>query len=105
MRLVAIAALAIACGKPAKPRSTTTLVVNVTEGGKPVAARVLLFSAPNTAVHIGTTDLFGQRQGAGACAIAPGVLGSWDGLILAHGTGEVPIGVDTCVPSPGIKYG
>jgi hypothetical protein len=105
MRLVAIAALAIACGKPAKPRSTTTLAINVTEAGRPVGARVLLFDAQNQPVHIGTIDLFGRRQGAGACAIAPGVLGSWDGLILAYGSAEVPIGADACVPSPAIKYG
>jgi hypothetical protein len=105
MRGLAIAALAIACGKPAKPRSTTTLVLEVTEAGKPVAARVLLFDAQNQPVHIGQIDLYGKRQGAAACAIAPGVLGSWDGLILAYGSGEVPIGVDTCVPSPAIKYG
>src|SRR5690349_19360962 len=97
MRLVAIAALAIACGKPAKPHSTTTLVLNVTDGGKPVAARVLLFDAQNQPVHIGSLDLFAPkflRQGATACAIAPGVVGSWDGLILAYGSGEVAIGVD-----------
>jgi hypothetical protein len=105
MKWLAIAALAIACGKPAKPRSTTTLVVNVTEAGKPVGARVLLFDAKQQPVHIGSIDLFGARQGAGACAIAPGVLGSWDGLILAYGSGEVPIGVDACVPSPAIEYG
>jgi hypothetical protein len=105
MRLVAIAVLAIACGKPAKPRSTTTLAVTVTDGGKPVGARVLLFDQANQPVQIGTIDLFGKRQGAGACSIAPGVLGSWDGLILAYGAGEVPVGVDTCVPSPAIKYG
>jgi hypothetical protein len=105
MRLVAIAALAIACGKPAKPRSTTTLAINVTEAGRPVGARVLLFDAQNQPVHIGTIDLFGRRQGAGACAIAAGVVGSWDGLIVAYGSGEVPIGVDPCVPSPAIKYG
>src|SRR5690349_17515705 len=105
MRLVAVAALAIACGKPDPPRSTTTLVVNITDGGKPVAARVLLFAAPASPVHIGTIDLWGARQGGGACSIAPGVLGTWDGLIFAYGSGEVPIGVDPCVPSSAIKYG
>src|SRR5262245_8250597 len=106
MKWLAIAALAIACGKPAKPRvSTTTLAVSVTDMGTPVGARVLLFDAQNQPVHIGTIDLFGRRQGAGACSIAPGVLGSWDGLILAYGVGEVPIGHDACVPSPAIPYG
>jgi hypothetical protein len=105
MRLVAIAALAIACGKPAKPRSTTTLVIHVTDAGHAVGARVLLFDDKNQPVHVGTIDLFGRRQGAGACVIAPGVLASWDGLVLGYGTAEVPIGVDACVPSPAIKYG
>ncbi len=105
MRWVAIAALAIACGKPAKPRSTTTLAVTITDGKKPVAARVLLFDAKNQPVQMGTIDLFGRRQGAAACVIGAGVLGTWDGLIFAYGSGEVPIGVDTCVPSPAIKYG
>ena len=108
MRLGAIVAIALAvgaCGKREKPRSTTTLVVNVTEAGKPVGARVLLFDDKGEPVHMGTIDLFGKRQGATACAIAPGVLGSWDGIILAYGSGEIPIGVDKCVPSPAIKYG
>jgi len=101
----AIALAVVACGKRAKPASTTALAITVTEGGKPVAARVLLFDAFGLPVHIGTIDLYGKRQGAGACAIAPGVVGSWDGLILAYGTAEVPIGVDACVPSPAIPYG
>jgi hypothetical protein len=108
MRLVAIAAVATTsactCDRD-KPRSTTTLALAVTDGGTPVAARVLLFDAQDQPVRIGTIDLFGSRQGAGACAIAPGVLGTWDGLILAYGSGEVPVGVDTCVPSPAIPYG
>ncbi len=105
MRLVAVAALAIACGKPDPPRSTTTLAITVTDGGKPVAARVLLFDASGQPVHIGRIDLFGMRQGAGACSIAPGAIGTWDGLVLAYGSAEVPIGVDACVPSPAIPYG
>jgi hypothetical protein len=108
MRIAALVAIACAmagCHKREKPRSTTTLAVTVTDAGKPVGARVLLFDAQGEPVHIGTIDLFGKRQGAGACSIAPGVLGSWDGLILAYGSAEVPIGVDTCVPSPAIPYG
>ncbi len=103
--IVAIACALAGCPKREKPRSTTTLAITVTDVGKPVGARVLLFDAQNQPVHIGTIDLYGKRQGAGACAIAQGVLGSWDGLILAYGSAEVPIGVDTCVPSPAIKYG
>jgi hypothetical protein len=37
--------------------------------------------------------------------IAPGVIGSWDGLVLGYGTGEVPVGADACSPSPAIAYG
>jgi hypothetical protein len=100
-----VLAVLLACGKPAKPRSTTTLAVTVTDGGKPVGARVLLFDGKGEPVHIGAIDLYGKRQGGAACAIAPGVVGSWDGLILAYGTAEVPIGADTCAPSPAIPYG
>ncbi|HEY5933117.1 MAG TPA: hypothetical protein VIU61_00700, partial [Kofleriaceae bacterium] len=109
---LALAALAIAGGvlvwklaanRPAT--STTTLVLRVTANGAPVGARVLLFDAAGEPVHMGNIDLFGQRQGAAACAIAPDVIGSWDGIILARGAGEVPVGADRCVPSPAIRYG
>lgn len=103
---VALAVVGAAgCERRAKATSTTTLVVHVTDRGKPVAARVLLFDDKNQPVHIGSIDLFGKRQGAAACPIADAVVGSWDGLILGHGMAEVPIGVDSCVPSPAIKYG
>lgn len=95
----------VACGKPAKPRSTTTLAITVTDQGRPVGARVLLFDSSGQPVRIGTIDLYGKRQGAAACAIGPSVVGSWDGIILADGTAEVPVGVDACVPSPAIRYG
>src|SRR6185436_9366106 len=32
-------------------------------------------------------------------------VGSWDGLILARGAGEVPVGADGCGSSPAIPYG
>jgi hypothetical protein len=90
---------------PAPPRvSTTTLVVRVTDRGRPVGARVLLLAGEQP-LRIGTLDLWGERQTTTACAIAPGVLGSWDGLILARGAGEIPVGVDACAPSPAIPYG
>jgi hypothetical protein len=85
--------------------STTTLVVRVTDRGAPVAARVLLRDAAGQPLHMGNLDVYGKRQGAAACAIAPGVIGSWDGLILAYGAAEVPVGDDACVPSPAIPYG
>jgi hypothetical protein len=89
---------------PPRPVSTTTLAVRVTDRGTPVGARVLLFAGQDP-LRIGTLDLYGTRQTTTACAIAPGVLGSWDGLILARGAGEIPIGVDDCAPSPAIPYG
>jgi hypothetical protein len=87
------------------PRSTSTLAVRVTDRGAPVAARVLLLDARGAPLHMGNLDLYGRRQGATACAIAPGVVGSWDGLILGYGVAEVPVGVDRCAPSPAIPYG
>ena len=85
--------------------SSTVLVLRVTDRGTPVGARVLLFDAAGTAVHMGNIDLYGKRQGAAACVIAPGVIGSWDGIILATGAADVPVGADSCVPSPAIPYG
>jgi hypothetical protein len=108
LAVIALIACGSACGsRRTRAKSTTTFVVRVTDGvnGPPVAARVLLLDATETPLHIGGLDLYGKRQGGAACAIAPGVIGSWDGLILGDGTGEVPIGVDTCTPSPGIPYG
>jgi len=86
-------------------RSTTTLAVRVTDRGAPVAARVLLVDARGAPLRMGNLDLYGRRQGSAACAIAPGVVGSWDGLILGYGVAEVPIGFDRCVPSPAVPYG
>lgn len=90
---------------PSGRRSTTTFAVRVTDRGVPVAARVVLRDGRGEALHMGNLDLYGRRQGAAACVIAPGVVGSWDGLILGYGAGEVPVGVDRCVPSPAIPYG
>jgi hypothetical protein len=101
--------MAVVCGgcdKRAKLVSTTTLVVRVSHDGVPVAARVLLIDERGQPLRIGSLDLYGARQGGAACAIAPAVVGSWDGLILAHGVAEVPVGGgDACVPSPAIPYG
>ena len=108
-------ALAIGCGKRerAKPPadaaapkiSTTTFSPRVTANGAPVGARVLLVDAKGQPLHMGNLDVYGKRQGAAACAIATGVIASYDGIILARGEGDVPVGVDTCVPSPAIPYG
>lgn len=103
--LAALAVLAACRGEPA--RSTTTLVLAVTDRatGQPVGARVLLWDADGEPVRIGRLDLYDQRQGASACPIAPGVIGSWNGLIVARGGGEIPVGKDACSPSPAIRYG
>jgi hypothetical protein len=106
--VVGVGALAIAWwayARLAAPRASTTLVVRVTHRGEPVGARVLLLDAAGEPLRIGSLDLFGARQGATACRIAPGVVGSWDGLILGNGLGEVPIGRDRCTPSPAIPHG
>jgi hypothetical protein len=105
VRALAIAMLVAACGKGEPARSTTTLVLDVRDGAANVGARVLLFAADGEPVRIGRLDLYKQRQALTACPIAPGVIGSWNGLVLATGTGEVPIGVDACTPSPAIPYG
>ena len=104
---VAVAVACAACGHREAPpsRSTTTLALQVTANGVPVGARVLLFDHTGAAVHVGNLDLYGRRQGASACEIAPGVVASWDGLILGYGRAEVPIGHDACTPSPAIPYG
>jgi hypothetical protein len=90
---------------PTEPRSTTTLALRVTDRGTPVAARVLLLDVRGAPLRMGNLDLYARRQGAAACAIAPGVVGSWDGLILGYGVADVPVGADPCVPSPAIPYG
>lgn len=111
--LVAAAAIAAALvvrrrpprAPPADQRSTTTLALRITDRGAPVAARVVLIDARGVPLHMGNLDLYGRRQSAAACAIAPAVVGSWDGLILGRGIAEVPVGADHCVPSPAIPYG
>ena len=92
--------------RPARSsRSSTTLVLRITDRGTPVGARVLLFARDGAPLRMGSIDLYGKRQGAAACPIAPGVVGSWDGLIVGRGAGEVPVGGDSCRPSPAIPYG
>jgi hypothetical protein len=90
-RLLLVVMLA-ACGHRTEPQPTTRLDVRVTDRGKPVAARVLLFDAAHQPLRFGTLDLYGKRQATTAIAFAPGVLGTWDGIILAYGAASLPIG-------------
>lgn len=101
-RLLLLAVVAACSHKPAP--GSTTLVLRVTDGATPVGARVLLLDAKQQPVRFGKLDLYGQRQGASACAIAPSVVGSWDGIILADGTGELPIGTQGCARIPYGRY-
>jgi hypothetical protein len=76
-------------------------VIRVTDHDVPVGARVLLLDDAGTPLHIGAIDKYGERQSAGACEFAPGVIGTWDGIVLAYGRGEVPVDGDHCA----IPYG
>ena len=97
MKLVALLAIAlVACGHKTTPKSTTTLVLHVTDHAQLVAARVLLFDAQGQPVRFGTLDLYGKRQATTAVPFQRGVLGTWDGILLGYGEGEIPIG--TSVP-------
>ena len=92
----ALVLLLVACGHKAAPKSTTTLDVRITDHGKPVAARVLLFDDAHQPVRFGTLDLYARRQATTAVAFSPGVLGTWDGIIVAYGAAALPIG--TVIP-------
>ena len=89
VRALAIALVVAACGRAP---SSTKLSIKVTDHGMPVGARVLLLDGAGNALHIGVLDKYGQRQSAGAREFAPGVIGTWDGIVLAYGTGDVPVG-------------
>lgn len=95
----------------APPRPTsTTLVVTITdgEGGPPLPGRVLLTDSAGNVLRIGTKDMFGGLdQDRGFCDLAPGVIGTWDGIALPDGTGEMAVGEnDRCDPTgPAIPFG
>ena len=116
VRAFALACVVVACGKgdgakkppdakPAPKVSTTAFAPRVTANGKPVGARVLLVAENGEPLRMGNLDVFGKRQGGAACVIAPDVIASYDGIILGRGVGLIPVGADTCVPSPAIPYG
>jgi hypothetical protein len=85
-----------------------TFSITVTDGvgGPPVPARVLLWDGDEP-VRWGKNELYGGvRQAKGACEPAPGVLGTWNGLVLANGQGRIPVGAagGTCEPLPAGRY-
>ncbi len=97
--LFIVAAAAVACQH--QPPSTTSLDLRVTADGAPIAARVLLVDDLGNPVRIGRIDLYGQRQGAAACVFAPGVTGTWDGIVVAAGSADIPVGDDGLRPVAG----
>jgi hypothetical protein len=116
LRLAAVAtaigaaaiAVAVLVRKPdSASRGPTSLSIRITDRatGRPIAGRVLLFDSAGEPVHIGRLDMYTKRQALGACPIAPGVIGSWDGLLIGPGDVVVPVGADDCEPSPAIPRG
>jgi hypothetical protein len=107
-----VVVVAAACGNgdtPAGKRSrppataaTTTLALDVRDAaGRPIGARVLLRGADGTPVRFGSLDLYGNRQAQTGCDFVPGVLGTWDGIILAYGGGEIRVVDADCGIPPG----
>ncbi len=92
--------------RSASGRGHLRLTVRDGVGGRLVPARVLLWDGDEP-LRFGKLDFHGgKRQVAGVCTLGPGVLAGWHGLMLAHGTGEIPIGGgDGCEPSPAVPAG
>jgi len=65
---------------------------------------VLLLDPAGQPVRFGRLDTYGARQDTTACQLAASVVGSWDGIILADGTGELPIGGVGCAAIPFGRY-
>lgn len=47
----------------------------------------------------------GAAQDMGFCELAPGVIGTFEGILLVDGSGEIPIGGDDCSGSASIPWG
>ena len=47
----------------------------------------------------------GGAQDAGFCTLQEGVIGTWEGIALMHGSVELPIGVELCNDSLALPYG
>jgi hypothetical protein len=89
-----------ACGGT---HAATKLSVHLTDATTKVSipARVLLWKGDQP-LHLGTIDLYGQRQGATACEFAPGVIGTWDGIVMTK-SADLPVGDGACMIPRG-KY-
>lgn len=86
---------------------STRLSIYVTDGvgGAPIGSRVLLFNEAGVPLSIGSIDLFGSRQGDGACLLSRGAVGTLSGIVVAPSGAEIRVGSDRCVPSPAIPFG
>lgn len=94
--------------RPPATQATTTLVVWVTDGdgGPNLPAKLILGTGDDEWLRIGNLDMYDHTaQDIGYCEIAPGVIGTWEGIALIDGTGEIPIGADRCTPSPAVPFG
>lgn len=89
-------------------RLRAALFVRVTDGpgGPTIPARLMFFDPgpDGEPVRFGELDfLEGLRQADGSCWIAPGALGTWDGLVLPWGEatipGDAPCGGDRALPA------
>ncbi len=91
------------------PPGATTLVVLVTEGdeaGPPLPAKVVLYDEGGQPLRIGHREMYdGSAQDRGYCDLGGGVVGTWDGIALLDGSGEIPIGDDFCLPAPAVPFG
>lgn len=102
-------ALLVGCGDRGRPptrHGRLTIAVHDGAGGPLVPARVIVWDGDQP-LRFGKLDYQGgKRQVAGVCTLGPGVLAGWHGLMLAHGSGEVPIGGgDGCEPTPALPAG
>ena len=92
---------------PIRPTGTT-LAVTITEGagGPPIPGRYVLYGEDGLPLRIGNLDMYnGIDQDLGFCDLAPGVVGTWDGVALVHGSGEIAIGEERCLPPPAVPFG
>ena len=94
-------------GGDAQP-GATRLVILVTDGpdGPPLPARVVLYDDTGEQLRIGRLEYLDRFQSGGACPLADGAYGTWEGIVLSTGSAEIPVGVSSgCNPSPAIPFG